>query len=200
MMRGRIIAAPTDFPVRQGWLSVEMAVRALEKRLVLTHAGPPILMVKSDTVDQTPVDGSLALASFVPVCSLEAKEPTKVSPKSRSAQCGRSAFVLRGGAASPKRSLGVVNQAVLMTLNPTVNYIDFQRGTPTRWHLVTNDGAGAPTLTDMGASFTITTGGGCVKTHLRPPLGGTTFRCLGLVTRSFWVRCRMARLAGSYSW
>jgi hypothetical protein len=89
MMRGRIIAAPTDFPVRQGWLSVEMAVRALEKRLVLTHAGPPILMVKSDTVDQTPVDGSLAPASFVPVCSLEAKEPTNVSPKSRSALCRR---------------------------------------------------------------------------------------------------------------
>jgi periplasmic protein TorT len=89
MMRGRILAAPTDFPVLQGWLSVEMAVRALEKRLVLTHAGPPILMVKSDTVDQTPVHGSLAPASFVPVCSLEAKEPTDVSPKSRLALSGR---------------------------------------------------------------------------------------------------------------
>jgi protein TorT len=45
MKPGRILAAPTDFPVLQGWLSVEMAVRALENCLVLTHAGPPILMV-----------------------------------------------------------------------------------------------------------------------------------------------------------
>ena len=29
--------------------------------------------------------------------------------------------------------------------------IGFQRGTHTRWQLVTNDGTGAPTLTDMGA-------------------------------------------------
>jgi hypothetical protein len=37
--------------------------------------------------------------------------------------------------------------------------IGFQRGTHTRWHLVTNDASGAPTLVDMGASFAIATGG-----------------------------------------
>ena len=37
--------------------------------------------------------------------------------------------------------------------------IGFQRGTHTRWQLVTNDASGAPTLTDMGASFAIATGG-----------------------------------------
>ena len=37
--------------------------------------------------------------------------------------------------------------------------IGFQRGTHTRWQLVTNDASGAPTLTDMGASFAIGTGG-----------------------------------------
>ena len=37
--------------------------------------------------------------------------------------------------------------------------IGFQRGTHTRWQLVSNDASGAPTLTDMGASFTIATGG-----------------------------------------
>jgi periplasmic protein TorT len=78
--RSRILAAPTDFPLLQGWLSVEMAVRALENRLVLTHAGPPILMVKSDTVYQTPADGSLAPDSLVPVFSLEAKRPTDKFP------------------------------------------------------------------------------------------------------------------------
>jgi hypothetical protein len=50
LKRGRILAAPTDFPVLQGWLSGEMSVRAPENCLVLTHAGPPILMVTSDTV------------------------------------------------------------------------------------------------------------------------------------------------------
>lgn len=37
--------------------------------------------------------------------------------------------------------------------------IGYQRGTHTNWQLVTNDAAGAPTLTDMGASFAIATGG-----------------------------------------
>jgi hypothetical protein len=37
--------------------------------------------------------------------------------------------------------------------------IGFQRGTHTRWQLVTNDASGAPTLVDMGASFAIATGG-----------------------------------------
>ena len=35
--------------------------------------------------------------------------------------------------------------------------IGFQRGTHTRWQLVSNDASGAPTLTDMGASFAIAT-------------------------------------------
>jgi len=33
--------------------------------------------------------------------------------------------------------------------------IGFQRGTHTNWQLVHNDGTGAPTLTDLGASFPI---------------------------------------------
>jgi hypothetical protein len=37
--------------------------------------------------------------------------------------------------------------------------IGFQRGTHTRWQLVSNDASGAPTLTDIGASFAIATGG-----------------------------------------
>ena len=37
--------------------------------------------------------------------------------------------------------------------------IGYQRGTHTNWQLVTNDAVGAPTLTDMGASFAIATGG-----------------------------------------
>lgn len=37
--------------------------------------------------------------------------------------------------------------------------IGFQRGTHANWQLVTNDAAGSPTLTDMGAGFAIATGG-----------------------------------------
>ncbi|OJY27920.1 MAG: TMAO reductase system periplasmic protein TorT [Rhodobacterales bacterium 65-51] len=70
VIRGRIMAAPTDFPVEQGRLSVEMAVRALEGRLELTHAGPPILVVTAETAGPAVVEGSLAPASFVPVFSL----------------------------------------------------------------------------------------------------------------------------------
>jgi hypothetical protein len=35
--------------------------------------------------------------------------------------------------------------------------IGFQRGTHTNWQMVQNDAAGAPTLTDLGASFAINT-------------------------------------------
>ena len=37
--------------------------------------------------------------------------------------------------------------------------IGFQRGTHANWQVVTNDGTGAPTLTDMGAPFAIAVGG-----------------------------------------
>jgi hypothetical protein len=42
-----------------------------------------------------------------------------------------------------------------LTLATAINCIGigFQRGTHTRWLLVANDGIGAPTLTDMGASY-----------------------------------------------
>ena len=51
--------------------------------------------------------------------------------------------------------------ATTLTLATVINCsgIGFQRGTHTRWQLVANDGTGAPTLTDMGASFAIATGG-----------------------------------------
>ena len=51
--------------------------------------------------------------------------------------------------------------ATTLTLAAAINCIGigFQRGTHTRWQLVANDGTGAPTLTDMGASFAIATGG-----------------------------------------
>lgn len=47
--------------------------------------------------------------------------------------------------------------ATTLTLSAVVNCIGvgFQRGTHTNWQLVRNDASGAPTLTDLGASFPV---------------------------------------------
>ena len=51
--------------------------------------------------------------------------------------------------------------ATTLTLATVLNCvgIGYQRGTHANWQLVTNDGTGAPTLTDTGASFALATGG-----------------------------------------
>ena len=63
--------------------------------------------------------------------------------------------------------------ATTLTLATAINCIGigFQRGTNTRWQLVANDGTGAPTLTDMGASFGIATGGVLTLFIAAPPNG-----------------------------
>ncbi|MDP3262717.1 MAG: hypothetical protein U1E06_12680 [Tabrizicola sp.] len=53
--------------------------------------------------------------------------------------------------------------------------IGFQRGTHARWQLVANDGAGSPTLTDMGASFGIATGGVLTLFIAAPPNGSSVW-------------------------
>ncbi|MDM7459766.1 MAG: DUF2793 domain-containing protein [Paracoccus sp. (in: a-proteobacteria)] len=67
--------------------------------------------------------------------------------------------------------------ATTLTLATVVNCIGigFQRGTHTRWQLVTNDGTGAPTLTDMGASFAIATGGVLTLFIAAPPNGSSVW-------------------------
>lgn len=70
--RGKILAAPTDFPVWQGRLAIELAVRAIEGRLDLRHAGPKILTITPETIDAVGSVGSLAPASFVPVFQVHA--------------------------------------------------------------------------------------------------------------------------------
>jgi hypothetical protein len=67
--------------------------------------------------------------------------------------------------------------ATTLTLAAAINCIGigFQRGTHTRWQLVTNDGTGAPTLTDMGASFAIATGGVLTPFIAAPPNGSSVW-------------------------
>lgn len=65
--RGRILAAPTDFAVLQGRLAVELAVRAIEGKLTIRHAGPRIVTLTPENIDLIGTVESLAPASFVPV-------------------------------------------------------------------------------------------------------------------------------------
>jgi flagellin-like hook-associated protein FlgL len=69
--------------------------------------------------------------------------------------------------------------ATTLALSAVVSCIGIgsQRGTHTRWQLVTNDASGAPTLVDMGASFAIATGGVLTLTIAASPNAG-----------SIWVR------------
>ena len=67
VLRGRVIAAPTDSPVLQGRLAVEMAVRAIEGKLRTKHAGPEIRVFDRNALQTEVLEQSLAPASFVPV-------------------------------------------------------------------------------------------------------------------------------------
>lgn len=69
--RGRILAAPTDFPILQGRLAIEQAVRAVEGSLEVIHAGPEIVSVTADSVEDARHQGSLAPAAFIPVFEVE---------------------------------------------------------------------------------------------------------------------------------
>lgn len=71
LKRGRIIAAPTDFPVMQGRLGIEQAVRVLEGKLKIKHIGPMIKLVDKTSVDKIGTKGSLAPATFTPTFIVE---------------------------------------------------------------------------------------------------------------------------------
>ncbi|HIC66499.1 MAG TPA: DUF2793 domain-containing protein, partial [Paracoccus sp.] len=67
--------------------------------------------------------------------------------------------------------------ATTLTLAAAINCIGigFQRGTHANWQLVANDGTGAPTITDMGASFAIATGGVVSLFIAAPPNGSSVW-------------------------
>ncbi len=64
--RGRILAAPTDAPVMQGRVSIDQAVRILEGRDVVIHAGPQIEMIDQGNWQEFDISNSLAPPSFLP--------------------------------------------------------------------------------------------------------------------------------------
>ncbi|MBY6066647.1 TMAO reductase system periplasmic protein TorT [Leisingera aquaemixtae] len=70
VLRNRIIATPTDLPVLQGRLAIEVAVRAIEKKLRYSHLGPQIQIFDQQSSDPNMLDLSLAPAAFAPVFEL----------------------------------------------------------------------------------------------------------------------------------
>lgn len=69
--RGKIVAAPTDAPVLQGRLAIDQAVRALEGKLEVVHAGPRIRIIEQGNVDSMDLDASLAPAWFMPTFTVD---------------------------------------------------------------------------------------------------------------------------------
>ena len=70
--RGRILAAPTDQPVLQGKISIEMAVRVLENKVQHRHLGPDIVTISAENHQAIDPLLSLAPASFAPVFQYKA--------------------------------------------------------------------------------------------------------------------------------
>ena len=64
--RGRILAAPTDAPVMQGRISIDQAVRILEGREIVKHAGPKIQMIDQNNWQEFDISKSLAPPTFLP--------------------------------------------------------------------------------------------------------------------------------------
>lgn len=59
ILRGRILAAPTDAPVLQGRMSIGMAVDLLEKRPTRRHIGPVIRMLEQHSLGSVDIGASL---------------------------------------------------------------------------------------------------------------------------------------------
>lgn len=66
IVRGRILAAPTDAPVLQGRLSIGQAVDLLEQRPVARHVGPVVRIVDSASLKRVALDDSLPPSLFAP--------------------------------------------------------------------------------------------------------------------------------------
>ncbi len=73
LRRGRILAAPTDSPIVQGRLAIELASRAVEGRLQHRVVGPDIITVRADSLSTFNSEASLAPSSFIPVFDLPAR-------------------------------------------------------------------------------------------------------------------------------
>lgn len=75
MLRGRILASVTDFPVLQGRMAVRQSVRALEGETIHPHVGPSVELVEPATLGRYPRDWMLPPASFTPAFEVMPARP-----------------------------------------------------------------------------------------------------------------------------
>ncbi len=66
ILRGRILAAPTDAPVLQGRLSIGLAVDLLEQRPTRRHFGPVVRTLDRDNLEQIEIGDSLPPPLLMP--------------------------------------------------------------------------------------------------------------------------------------
>jgi protein TorT len=69
--RGQILAAPTDSPVIQGRVAIDQAVRILEGKDYIKHAGPALKVVSQDDIKTFDSSSTLAPEGFTPVFRVE---------------------------------------------------------------------------------------------------------------------------------
>ncbi len=75
MMRGRILASVTDFPVLQGRMAIRQGLRALEGKTLEPYLGPSVELVEPATVGRYPMDWMLPPAGFVPAYDVAPSRP-----------------------------------------------------------------------------------------------------------------------------
>jgi len=68
--RGRLVAAPTDSAVIQGRVSIDQAVRILEKKPYRKHVGPEIYVIDKSNINTFDYPSSLAPEGWKPVFSV----------------------------------------------------------------------------------------------------------------------------------
>ena len=73
LTQGKILGFATQFPVLQGRIAVDMAVRALEQKPLMSFAMPSPVMVSKDTVSSLDISTILAPRGFEAVYSVNAK-------------------------------------------------------------------------------------------------------------------------------
>ena len=75
MMRGRILASVTDFPVLQGRMAIRQGLRALEGKPLEPYLGPSVELVEPATLGRYPMDWMLPPAGFVPAYDVAPTRP-----------------------------------------------------------------------------------------------------------------------------
>lgn len=75
ILRGRILAAVTDFPVLQGRLAVRHALLALEGQPIEPYVGPAVELVDSASLARYPAQWMLPPAGFMPVYEIAPTRP-----------------------------------------------------------------------------------------------------------------------------